>query len=342
MNINEIMSEIIEGLSGNVKDDLVYLQAKLEEYEYNESYEEIVDACVGLLLEAFPEAKPQDLKELLSAREFGVSSILRSASELAFKGEYSEASNLLEDLIKRIESTNKYKDNETHEYRSFNGLLEVLLYDKSRNSSKEVQDVPEHISEVYYLYGDLLVALNKVNEARCAYEKGISWNPVFAKLRLAYAATFRNSSETEEFAKETLRAFEFAYAKEEIANCYCNLGDYHAQAERWAPARVCYTLATNYETEQGVSYNRLKIAEAKTKDLEFTDDLFTKISGEYNLPLNPDLKVIETVVGVAKHFAKEGQNELAHHFLTLASDLTKDEEVQILLESLAKEENENL
>lgn len=332
------MSEIVQGLSGDVKEDIIYLQAKLEEYKDNDIYEEIIDACVGLLLDAFPEAKPEDLRELLSAREFGVSSVLKNASDLAFKSEYSNARVLVEELIEKIESTNKYKDDDENEYRSFNGLLEVILYDKLRVGTRKVHDVAEHIGEVYYLYGDLLIALNEKQAARKAYEKGLLWNPVFAKLGLAYADTFRNVEETDEFAKETLNVFKFACTKEELANCYCNLGDYHAQANRWLPAKVCYELATNYETEPtGIAHSRLEMAKAKTKDIEVTKDLASKLSAEYNFPLSADKYVIETVVGVAKHFVKEEQTELARHFLTLATDLTKDEEVKNLLAALPKE-----
>ena len=339
MDINEIMNEIVQGLSGDVKEDIVYLQAKLEECQDYDNYEDIIDACVGLLLDAFPEAKPEDLKELLSAREFGVSSVLRDASELAFKTEYSTARMLVEALVKKIESTNKYKDDDENEYRSFNSLLEVLLYNSLSVGTAEVNDVAEHIGEVYYLYGDLLIALNEKQAAREAYEKGLAWNPVFAKLGLAYADTFRNIDETDKFAKETLNVFKFACTKEELANCYCNLGDYHAQANNWAPARACYELATDYERDtNGVAYSRLEMAEAKTKDLDLTAGLVAKLSAEYNFPLTPNKEVIEIVVGVAKHFAKEEQTELARNFLTLAIDLTKDEELKILLEGLPKEE----
>lgn len=339
MDINEIMNEVVQGLSGDVKEDIVYLQAKLEECQDYDIYEDILDACVGLLLEAFPDAKPEDLKDLLSAREFGVSSVLRNASDLAFKSEYSSARILVEELIEKIESSNKYKDDDEHEYRSFNSLLEVLLYDKSRIETREVHDVAEHIGEVYYLYGDLLIALNEKQAAREAYERGLAWNPVFAKLGLAYAATFRNVIETDKFAAETLNAFKFACTKEELANCYCNLGDYHAQGNRWLPARACYALATDYENDTGIAHTRLEMAEAKTKDVEVTKAWLTKISDEYNLPLSPDKDVVETVVGVAKHFVKEEKNELARYFLTLATDLTKDEELKTLLEGLPKEAN---
>ena len=339
VDINEVMKNLIQGLTGNVQEDIIYLQAKLEECKDQEGYEEILDACVGLLLEAFPEADVLDLKELLTSSEFGVSSVLLKASELMYSRNYLDARNLLEELIERIESSNKYQDNDYNEYRSFNNLIEVLLYDKTRNSTKEVHDVAEHIGEVYCLYGDVLNGLNEKEMARNAYKRGLSWNPVFTKLLLAYAATFRNPAETDRFALETLRAFKYAYTKEELANCYCNLGDYHAQAKRWLPARACYLLGSKYEKNGEEVHKRLIMAENETKDLELTTSRMAKLSSEYNFPLKPNGKVIETVIGVAKHFVKEEQTDLARYFLTLAKDLTVSEEIEKLLEKLPKAAN---
>lgn len=341
-DFDQIMREITGGLSGDPKKDMAYLKEKGEEYKDHELATEILRACGRMMYDLMPDDTKKQMEEALNKDMYGTEAALEEARFNIYKKDYDKALKILEDLVKKLEELDAFKDDQVSEYHVFDELLDEILYTHLYKPEKELRQAQIPYPEIYFLYGNLLVELKRIDEARNALKKGLRWNPVSFQLTAEYIETFKMEGNMEEFFSQTLKAFKIATRGPQVARCLRNLGYYFVEKELYKEALACYMASAPYDSNRTQIQSEMYYIQQMTggKIKEPTDEEMKAISEKYGFPLGPDKEVIEIIFGLAGHFMREEQAEPARYFLTIGYELTGDEEIKGLLDKLPQPEGD--
>ena len=102
-----------------------------------------------------------------------------------------KALKMIEDLVVKVEDLNMFQDDSVSEYHAFDELFEEVLYRHIYEPQKDVRRAQIPYTEIYLLYGSLLVELNRLEDARKQLEKGLRWNPICFSIMSEYIETFK-------------------------------------------------------------------------------------------------------------------------------------------------------
>ena len=191
-------------------------------------------------------------------------------------------------------------------------------------------------SEIYFLYGNILIDLGRVEDAKKALEKALMWNPMNAKIRFEYAETFKMQGDMERFAQETKETFERIYSRKDFARAYRNMGYYFIEKKNYEAAMGCYLFSLGYDDDgkcaQSEMYYIMQITEGKVKEPEF--ERFKEIAKEHGLPLDVDEDVVGIALSYGKYFLKEGDMDGAKAMIRLVYELTEDDDFKTILDEI--------
>lgn len=334
-SFDEIMQEITAGLTGNPKEDFSYLKSKCQEYKDHDMAKEIMRACGRLMYDLLPEDKKKAIANAADNDSLGIESVLEEIRFNYFKKNYDKALQMMEDLVAKVEGMHMYEDDQVSEYREFNELFEEVLYVQKNNPTKTIRR-PQHMpyTEIYELYGSLLVELHRPEDARRALEKGLCWNPMHFGITTEYLETYKMEGDMDHYLEGTLNAFKIAIHAPQLARCLRNLGYYFVEKKLYPEAVAVYTLSCEYEKSQTVSSELYYISQVagnietpSIKDLEGYAD-------KYDFPIGADKDVIGWSYAYGMHCAEKGQHEEARYFLEILYELTNDEEVRKIIDAI--------
>ena len=176
---DRIMHEITSGLTGDAKADMAYLQEKCEAYKDHEFGKEIVCACGRLMYELIPEDKRAELDKAIGNDSAGTESILEEVRFNIYKKDFDKALSIMEPLVKKFDEADPFQDDQVSEYRNFDESFEEVLYRFRFRPEKDIRHAPVPLTEVYLLYGSLLIDLKRIPEAQEALKRDL--RPVFFK-----------------------------------------------------------------------------------------------------------------------------------------------------------------
>ncbi len=166
-SFDEIIKEINAGLTGDYKADLKYLDEKSREYKDHEMGREIARACGRIMYEIIPEDKRAELNKALDQDRNSERAVIEEIKFNIYKKEYDKALKMLEDYEKKITTNGFYEDDKVSEYFQFDEFMQEVLY---RYRYKPIKEIREAVGipycEVYMIYGNLLVELKRLEEAR--------------------------------------------------------------------------------------------------------------------------------------------------------------------------------
>ena len=336
MVVEEIMKEITSKLSGDYKVDILYLQKQMEVYQNHENGEEIASLCKSIIYKIIPEEIKQDMP--LAEDGFHMMGILDEAEVALFKKEYKKARALLEPLAKKVDSLPDYKATDEYEYHNFNSLFEEVLYRHLFEVEKEIRQAPGPFDKLFFLYGTVLFDLGELENAAIALEKARKWNSIDTSIGLQYAETFKKQGNLEEFMNITRDVFKHADTPNKVSKCYLNYGYYFIEKELWNEATFCYLLSLQFNKGNRMAHGELAFIQERTgKEIEEVDMGALKKSAEkYNFSTWADSNLISIAFSYGQHTLENKEYETARYFLTIAYNLTKDEKIKEMLDSIPK------
>ncbi|KAB0575625.1 hypothetical protein EI53_02113 [Fusobacterium naviforme] len=333
---NKIMHKITAGLTGDQKADLAYLVEQTEAYKDHELGQEIVRACGRLIYDLIPEEKRDQLDKAISNDGAGTESLLEEVRFNIYKKDFDKALSLIEPLVLKMNEALPFQDDQVSEYRLFDESFEEILYRFRYRPEKELRRAPMPLTEIYTLYGSLLIDLKRIPESQRALKQALYWNPVSFRINSEYTETFKIAGDLDNFFRHTVDAFRIAFRAPNIARCYRNLGYYFVEKELYSEAIACYLLSMQFEKDSKQVQSELYYIHAKTdgKIAQPSMEDARKYAKQYGFPIGADNDVIGLSFSYGKHFFEEKNAPAARYFLEIAYGLTDDDDVKKMIDAL--------
>ena len=331
-----IIKEIKAGLTGDYKIDLKYLDEKCREYKEHEMGKEIIRTCGRLMYDIIPETKKAELNEAMEQDRKADRAIIDEIKANIDKKEYDKALLMLEDYEKKISGIGFYEDDKVSEYFQFEEFIQEIIYRYRNRVTKEIREakgIP--YCEVYMIYGSLLVELKHFEEARTILKKGLRWNPLSFYMTMEYIETYKMEGNLDKAFELTIDAFKIAIHAAQIGRCYRNLGYVFAEKKLYPEAVTCYITGEQLDNEAKQTQDEVNLIQQLTghtfnpamKDLE-------EYAKRYGFPIGADKEIVELAYSYGKHFLEVKEYEGAKYCLGIAYELTGDEEVKKVLNSM--------
>ena len=334
-DLDTILQEIHSGLTRHPKSDLDFLKKKCEEYKDHEYAQPILRECGRLMYDLLPDDKKDEISKIIGEEKTGYVIEIEDIKACIHKGDFNKALELAETLVKKIEDLNMFIDDPVSEYRLFDEFFEEALY---RFLYKPLRTLPAPeipYTEIYYLYGAILVELKQLDEARKALQKGMHWNPVAFNIRAEYVETFKMQGDMDQFFKETLALFKIAFRSPLVARCLRNLGYYFVEKQQYPEAVAVYVMSTRYENSSPQVQNELNYINQVAGGIKQpTVDDMQRYSTQYGFPMGADKDVLGMAHAYGTSFLKENNFDGARYCFDILYELTGDEEVKKLIDSI--------
>lgn len=335
-DFDSIMREITGGLSGDAKTDIAYLQDQMEKYKEHEMSKEIIRACGRLIYGLIPDEKKEELAKAISKDASGTEAALEEARFNIYKKDFDKALRIMEALVLKVEELNAFQDDQVSEYHVFDEFFEEVLYQHRAKPDKDLRPAQIPYTEIYMLYGSLLVELKRYSEAQDALKKGLRWNPVSFRIMAEYIETYKITGDLEKFFELTKDAFKIAFRSADVARCYRNLGYYFAEKKLWSEAIASYLLSLQFDHECKQAQSELYYINASThgKVPEPSIDQAKEYGEKYGFPIGADDDILGLSYSFGKHFLEQNAPNAARYFLSIAYDLTGNQEIKQRLDQL--------
>lgn len=332
---DDIMGRIMAGLTGKSETDTRYLGQKMDEYKAHPLAKDIFRACRHLLDELQPSAVKEDVGKPESGKAKGLETELKEIRALVSAKDFQVALQQCQALVDRVEALDLFKDDKTTEYREFNELFELILYNHYNEPEKLASPVPIPFSAIYDLYGEILVKLGQFKEARAAVRKGLHWNPVNFELTSDYIETFKLEKDMDQFLKETRKAFKLAFRPSDVARCFQNLGYYFVEKKLYREAAGCYFMSEAFEETEFAASELGYIEENTEEPIEAPSmEEMEAVAEKYHFPWSADPEVLGLAYAYGQNFLEDDMVEEARYCFTVFYNLTDDEETKELLDGL--------
>ena len=265
---------------------------------------------------------------------------LDKAQKYIEKLDFDKALPILEELVKKVEESEPYKDDEHTEYHSFHEKLEELLYEEFEWPFKEVCNIPEPLSDLYLAYGSALLGLKKKKKSKEALLTALRWNPAHSEIYMKLADWAVRYRDDEALCKYASDAMKWSFHKKDIGNSYYYLGRYAMNKKAYSAALGYFHLCSDNGDgdRQFLSDSEQMMIALKGKGEMPTLEEMEKYSIKYNIPLGYNSKIVDFVLKLGKD-AIDDRNETyetAIYFFSILYEMTGSESIRETIEELDK------
>lgn len=338
MTYDEIMKQIRDGLTGDSKIDMQYLQEQCEIYKDHELSQEIIRACGRIMYDIIPEDSKAEIEKIMRKQELDIDSTLDEVRFACYKKDYKRALELMEQLAKEADEQPMYKDDSVSCYFNFNEFFEEILYGEINDIEKEIRKADFPFNSIYTNYGALLIEMGDLEKANEVLAKALKWNPVNMYTRTEYMETLKCLNRLEEYYMYAIESFQYAFKKEDLARCYRNLGYYFVEKEMYSEAMGCYLISLDFDNNnKGAAQSELYYIQSKAPNVKEPEvEEFREIAEEHGFPVGPAEIVLKVAFSYGKHFLDNKIFDGAKYCFEIFADLTGDEKIKEMLEHLSK------
>lgn len=340
MTLDDILQQITQGLSGDYKNDIEYLNAQVEAYKEHPQATEIARFCGRMIYERMPEEERKEAFQVMMDENIRpIEEDLKKAQRLMQDKAFDEAKPILEALADKADEAighGFFQDDAMSEYYCFGEPFEEILFMTRKKPTREVRRSALPFAEIYHLYGRLLMQNKDYRAANYVLKEAVRWNPASTKMALDYAESFKALDDMEKYMETTREAFKFAFNTDDMVQCYLNVAQYFIANEQWAEAKGCALFGMQFDEASKAAQDVLAEIEEKVGGdvVSPAIEVMEALSAIHDFPLGAD----ETLIGLSYQygqlFLKQNNRNAARYFLNIAYGLTEAEEIKVLLNSL--------
>ena len=341
MIFDEIMAEITAGLTGNPEDDKQYLILQIDKYKKNEYANEIARAIGRILYKLLSNEERKEVCQIFDNLTLGIETSLEEAEFQMYKNNYNKALEIIEPLIAKIEEKGWYKSDSVSDYRCFDNIFEEIIYKEIFKPSKDVRKIPENYTKAYYIYGIILFELKKYNEARKILEKANEYNPVSTDVLFELSETYKVKQEWDGYLRINNDCLKYAYSSKALARCYRNYGFYFIEKTNYDMAAMLFFLSMNYDEDSKMAQSELLYISKKTGEMPHPTSIENtmKLLKIHNIQSGANQLILGLAYSIAKVAQESKNNNMAKNFYEIFYDLTKDDEIKNIIDSLDEAED---
>ncbi len=334
-DFESIIKEITGGLIGESEKDIEYLKNQMEKYKDHEFGKEIIRACGRMMYALIPEDKKEDLIDVINKNTQGFAQVLDEAKFCIYKKDYDKALRILEDMVNKYEDMGMYENDAVSEYYCFSEPMQEILYVHYNKPEKDIRKSQIDYAALYFLYGNVLVELGKVKEAREALEKARRWNPTSPEIGFEYAETFKMEGDVQSFAKVTREFYPYIMTNKDLARFYRNMGFYFVEVKEYFAAVCCLMYSTGFEKSNMVPTELYYIEQTTGENYNPSVEEMLLCFEEHDIPLRASEDVLGIAYTYGKHFYEEVKDmEATAYFWGIFDELQEDEEIKKVLEEI--------
>ena len=340
MTFDEVMAEITNGLTGDPEKDLRFLNEKSEEYKDHENGPEILRACGRLIYERMPKNDRNDLDEILRKIESHIASELKNAMEQVSQKKPEKALEILERLLGKISALNSPHEDEQSIFVSLDDPLQEFLYHNLYQPKKTIRQPALAAGPAYYYYGYVLFETGQHDKAEKALEEARTWCPMNSDYAFEHIETFKARGNLETFRELTLAEMKKIYIARNLARGYRNLGYYYVEKKDYPTAVMLYQMSHLFDnqSEKYVEQELNYISQTSGQKIKFysPEEIQTAFTKK-GIPLGVDPTVLQLIVSFGSWCLENKHISAAKACLQIFYDVTNDEEVKKIIDSLPDE-----
>lgn len=252
-----------------------------------------------------------------------------------YKKDYDKALKILEDMVIGYEKMNMYADDAVSEYYCFAEPMQEIMYIHYNKPEKDIRSAQIDYEALYFLYGNILVELGRIEDAREALKKARRWNPASPAVGFEYAETYKMEGNIPVFAKVTKEIYPYIMTKTDLARFYRNMGFYFVEVEEYYAAVCGLMFSTGYEKSNIVPTELYYISQKSGENYKPTVEEMIKCFEEHDIPLGVSDDVIGIAYAYGKHFYEEVKDMAAtEYFWGMFAEFREDEEVNRVLKEI--------
>lgn len=338
MSNKEILDEIKSHLTGDKEVDVPYLQTELKIYRQFKNDEVIYGIC-NLLFEYLDSKVKErlDLKthEILDERRHKYETVLGLIEE----GKNEEAKKILIELVEIFEKATYTKEKN---YYDFDQMIEYFIFcetvEKAR--SLKVKRYPEPVTYYMYQLSSLYLQEDNLDKAIESLEKALVYNPRCQYVMQQLAVLYQKSGKVEEAHQLVLDSLKYAYAKDQFAFCYQELGKYYEEKNNYDIAICCF-ITSNYYFEDKMNFKHIEEITKKTGIIRFDapQDII-KTYEKYHIQHGVSHLVINAIHEFIVYTKKLKDFQTTEYLLNIAIELTNAKEYYEQLEELKRKKED--
>ena len=336
-SLDQILKEITKDLSGDTEKDIKYLNKKCEEYKNHQYSKEIIRALSRIIYDLLPEENKKDIFQIVSNRQQSYQSALDEVRFNMFKKDFEKALSLIQSLVDDIENLGFFQDDQASEYYTFNSWFEEILYKVINEPERDVRRADFPYSHIYFLYGNILVELGRVEEAEKVLKEALRWNPCDSMIRFEYLETLKMRGMLKEYLEGVSEAFKYIYDPIYLARAYRDLGYYFIEKKMYPEATTMYYLSLEFDKENKNATSELYYIEQtvgkRIQPLEMTE--LRRLAEIYAFPIGADRRVLSVAYSIGKKLF-DYKNPNAAYFLNIVYKLTKDNAIHEMIAQIEK------
>lgn len=340
MTLDAILKQITEGLSGNVEQDIAYLNEQAQAYSDHEQAQEIARACGRMIYERLPEEERKKTFDAMMDEDIRpMEDALHEARSLLQAHELDKAQTVLANLVDQADDAKKrglFQDDALSEYYCFSEPFEEMLFMFRKKPEREVRRSVIPFAEIYSLYGQLLLERGEARAANYVLKEAVRWNPANAAIAFAYADSFKKLGDMEQFMEITRGIFPYAFRPADLARCYRHVGDYFINNEQWAEAKGCVLFSLQFDEDAPMAQQQLADIDEKTDGdvVAPAIEILEALAAIHDFPLSADENIVQLSYMYGQGFLKQNNTDAARYFLSIAYGLTEAEELKLILDKI--------
>ncbi|MBR0137725.1 MAG: hypothetical protein IJM15_04885 [Erysipelotrichaceae bacterium] len=329
----EIIEEIRSKLTYDAEKDFPYLLEVAEEYKENRA---VLEEIGNIMFSHIGEQYEKDMAKVIE-EDLKMPEAYRKVSELMEKKQLKEAAKTMEELIDKVERLNWFLENDENVYFNFNEPFEEDIYRYFTQDKRTIRIPLIDMANMYLSYGSILVELKKFSKAISMLEKALSFNPVSTAAGFEYLEALKGSGEYEDYYEKCMEIHRYCFRRNDVARNLRNLGYYFTIQQEYSVACSCYMVS------MAVLNQRHPIAMQEIRNIEmkgFSEtpdmDQSYRILEELGLPYGPSDETASLAYSGYRHFIDLNMSEAAKYYLSIACNLTEDEDLEKELRNLTK------
>lgn len=329
--VNDIIEEIKKGLTGNIENDVGYLQQQGFKYKDHPQASEILSILSNMSFEILPEENQKQIKEIMFIGEKRVDQVYNDANEAAKNKNIDAAIELLAEIEKKADKHFSEEGN-----FSFRNRLEEHIYANLYKPESRYKRTPFDFCKYFSAYGYFLIEKHDPKKAVEKLERAIKYNPVNVEPRFELAEAYKLMHEPEkliECIRETLKICITPY---QISRCYTNLGYYCIEIKDYDSAVSFYYESLVYAENPAVHSELRHIRSITGKNIEppTRKDVLAAFE-KYNVKNGPDQNIINIAYSLGNYcMENDAPPQESLFYMQLVFDLTRNEKVQETIDML--------
>lgn len=265
---------------------------------------------------------------------------LEEISLLVIKEELDQALTLMEGQLPILKSfEERYPDTPEREFKIFYEPFQQVLFQYRFKPTAKIEPLPTVGIEGNLVYGSLLTALKRYDEALECFTNALKRNPVEPRAIFQRIETYKILKDMDKFFKYNAEAAQITYRPYDLARLHRNFGYYCIEKKKYDMAMACYSMSLSYEKTSRVATAEMQyvqqLSNGKAKVPAYPDAV--KMAQAEGIPFGVNKEVLSLAYTWGKNCLDRKQNKLARYYIQIVANLTHNKEIQELLDSIPTE-----